>query len=84
MEIGAVVGDRTEAEEVLKSMTPLVFFDINEENINLYIKGSYSNIMDGYTVGDVKKTLLNNIKKFNNKIYSIVLSVELNICRIKT
>ena len=26
-------GDRTEAEEVLKSMTPLVFFDINEENI---------------------------------------------------
>ena len=56
-------GDRTEAEEVLKSMTPLVFFDINEENINLYIKGSYSNIMDGYTVGDVKKTLLNNIKK---------------------
>lgn len=56
-------GDRAEAEKILKSMTPLVFFDITDENIDSYIKGSYSNIMEGYTVGDVKKSLLDNIKK---------------------
>ena len=56
-------GDRDEAEKLLNSMTPLVFFDINEKNIDSYINSSFSNIMDGYTAGDVKKSLLENIIK---------------------